>query len=184
MASRGKDKEVVMTSIVDRPKEVPDIRQETPKGPSSGLRIAVVILSILVLGLGAWIIYDYTQDTALAPSAEITQLVDEYSAAWNNYDGEAFLATTRAGYTFTSNLAGTFDRDDQQDVIENILPARAWEVEWLDDPIAVGDGPWWYVSIPSRVSTLPNDVMDGISVLTVVDSDGTYLVTQHIFTGR
>jgi hypothetical protein len=185
LASKGgKDKEAIMTTSIDRSKTVADSGQETLERRNRGLEIAVVILTILVLGLGAWIIYDYTQGSAFAPSAEIEQLVDDYHDAWNNYDGEAFLATTREGYTFTSSAAGTFDRAEQLDVIEKTLPSYDWEVERLDDPMVIGDGPWWYVSFPVQTSDNLRDSINGMTVLTVVDFDGTYLVAGHVFIGR
>jgi len=173
-----------MTNVIDRSESDTDSGQETSGRRSQSLRPAVAILTILVLGLGAWIIYDYIQDTAFAPNAEIAQLVEEYTDAWNNYDGEAFLATTREGYTFTSSLAGVFDRTEQLAVIEEMLPSYEWEVQALDEPTVVGTGPWWYVSFPVRISSNLSDSIDGITVLTVVDFDGEYLVASHAFDGR
>ena len=172
-----------MTTMIDRSETVADPGHEKLERRSRSLGVTVVILTILVVGMGAWIIYDYTQDTALAPNAEISQLIEDYQTAWNDYDGEAFLATTREGYTFTSSAAGMFDRTEQLDIIENTLPSYDWNVEFLSDPVAVGDGPWWYVTIPSRTSDNLRDSIDGIAVLTVVEQDGTYLVIRHIFEG-
>lgn len=171
-----------MTTMTDRSDTVADSGQETLERRIRSLWIAVMILGALVLGLGAWLIYDYTQDSALAPSAEIAQLVEDYTNAWNDYDGEAFLATTREGYTFTSN-AGTFDRTEQLYAIENTLPKYEWRVEPLLDPIAVGDGPTWFISLPNETSDNIRDLVEGVTVLTVVDRDGDYLVTRHIFVG-
>lgn len=171
-----------MTAMIDQSETVADPRQETLERPTRGLWIAIVILGVLVLGFGAWIIYDYTQDSALAPGAEIEQLVEDYTDAWNSYDGEAFLATTQEGYTFTSN-AGTFDRTEQLFNIENVLPELAWQVESLYEPLAVGDGPRWFVTVPSETSDNVRDFVEGVSVITVVERDGTYLITGHIFIG-
>jgi len=171
-----------MTTMIDRPDTGVDSGHETLERRIRRLWLTVVILGVFLLGFGAWIIYDYTQDSALAPSAEIAQLVDDYTNAWNDYDGEAFLATTQAGYRFTSN-AGTFDRTEQLFVIENTLPEVEWRVEALADPMAVGDGPTWFITIPNETTDNIRDFIEGVSVLTVVDRDGTYLVTGHIFIG-
>lgn len=173
-----------MTTMVDKPDPAVDSRQSSAEKRVEQLRTAVWLLGILVVVLGAWIVYDYSQDTALAPTPEISDLIDDYVAAWNNYDGEAFLALTREGYTYTSNMAGTFDRDEQLDVIENTLPSQSWSAELLGDPVMVGDGPWWHVAMPVRITSMLSDVMDGTCMLTVYDADGTYLITRHIFNGR
>jgi hypothetical protein len=145
----------------------------------------VVILTILVLGLGAWVIYDFAQESALAPTSEIRELVDDYTAAWNEYDGEAFLATTRADYTFTSNITGTFDRDEQLQVIENTLPAAAWQVEMLEEPVVVGDTPWYYASFPVEIEATLRGSRQGVSVLAIYETgDGELLVTNHVYAGR
>ncbi|MEA1903000.1 MAG: hypothetical protein U9N56_05675 [Actinomycetota bacterium] len=149
------------------------------------LRPVVVILAILVLGLGAWVIYDFGQESALVPTSEIRELVDDYTAAWNEYDGEAFLATTRAGYTFTSNITGTFDRDEQLQFIENTLPASAWQVEMMEAPVMVGDTPWYYVSFPVQIEGTLRGSRQGVSVLAIYETlDGELLVMNHVYAGR
>ena len=159
--------------------------RETVERQGRALRLAVVILSILVFALGAWVIYDFVQESAMAPTSEIRELVDDYTAAWNEYDGEAFLATTRSGYTFTSNITGTFDRDEQLEVIENTLPESAWQVEMLDEPVVVGDGPWYYVSFPVEIEATLRGTRQGVSLLAIYESlDGEFLVMDHVYAGR
>lgn len=161
------------------------IRRPPPETPRRGLGPAVGILAIVVIALGAWIIYDFLQGPTLAPAAEVGQLVDDYTAAWNEYDSEAFLETTRQGYTFTSSAAGTFDRDEQALIIETTLSANAWQVRMLEDPIVVGDGPWYHVSFPVEIESLLRGTRQGLSVLTVYETlDGDLLVTDHVYTGR
>jgi hypothetical protein len=169
-----------MTTATDRPVDVRETKPEAER--TRRPTIWLIVLSILVLGMGAWIIYDYSQDTALAPGPDMAELIDDYVGAWNDYDGEAFLETTRAGYTFSA-YGQTFDRDDQLSNIENSLSARAWHVELLDDPLVIGDGPWYFVSFPGEITENLFDVTHGMSVLTLVEADGGYLVTSHTFTG-
>lgn len=135
--------------------------------------------------VGAWIIYDFVQDSAFSPTSEISELVDDYVAAWNEYDGEAFLNTTREGYTFTSNITGTFDRDQQLYAIENTLPGRGWQMEILDDPIVVGRSPWYFVSFPAQRKATLGGLNEGVIVLNVYETDeGELPVADHIYTGR
>lgn len=169
-----------MTTITKKPDRVVATHRKEPstRGPTAW----IIVLSMLVVGMGAWIVYDYTQDTALAPPAEMDQLIDDYIAAWNDHDGEAFMETTRAGYTFNSGGV-TYDRDGQLANIEGILPQRDWHVELLDDPLVVGDGPWYHVSFPVEITENLFDATHGVNILTLIESDGGYLVTQHTFSG-
>lgn len=161
------------------------VRQPPPVTPSPTLGPVVGILAIVLVVLGAWIIYDFVQESALAPAAEISELVDDYVAAWNEYDGESFLETTRQGYTFTSSAAGTFDRDDQAQIVETDLRASAWQMTMLDDPLVVGDGPWYYVSFPVEIEAMLTGARQGMSVLTVYETqDGDVLVMNHMYVGR
>ena len=169
-----------MTATVERPEKVADTSRA---GGPTGLRITVLILAILALGMGAWIIYDYVQDSALTPNAEMSELIDDYTAAWNEYDSEAFLAATRDGYVFTSNTSGVFDRDEQAAVIDE-LGTYSWQVTILDDPLVVGDGPWFYASFPVEIESTLSDVAQGVSMLTIFEMDGEMLVTAHVYNGR
>ena len=169
-----------MTATVERPEKVADTSRA---GGPVGLRITVMILLVLTLGMGAWIIFDYIQDSALTPSAEMSELIDDYTAAWNEYDSEAFLASTREGFTFTSNTSGTFDRDEQADAIGD-LGVYSWQVSILDDPVAVGDGPWYHVSFPVEITSTLSDVTHGVTMLTILEVDDRLLVTAHVFNGR
>ena len=165
--------------------ETAEVRRVTPERHVRSLRIPLFILATLVLAMGAWIIYDFVQESALAPTPEISELVDDYMAAWNEYDGEAFLATTREGYTFRSNISGTFDRDEQLHAIDYTLASLGWQAEILDDPIVVGSGPWYYVSVPVQRESILGGVNEGMYALEVYQTDGgELLVTKHIYTGR
>ena len=149
------------------------------------LRWVVVMLAIVVVALGVWIVFDFSQEAALSPNAEISQLVEDYTAAWNEYDGDAFLATTREGYVFTSNISGVFDRDAQFEVIRADLPATAWSVKMLEDPTVVGLGPWYYVSFPVETETILQGERQGMTILTVYEADdGNFYVIDHLYAGR
>lgn len=167
-----------MTTMIERPETVAlDQRLETLDRRNRNLGVTVVILGILVLALGAWIAYDYSQESVVAASSEMTQLLDDYTAAWNDYDGAAFLALTTEGYRFTSAGGMEFFRADQATEIESTLPSFAWQVEKLGDPVVTGDGPW-YVAVPNETTTNIRDAQ-GVSIITVVDIDGTLKVASH-----
>ncbi len=170
-----------MTTMIDSEETGAVPRLETMERRTRGLGIAVVILAGLVLALGAWIIYDISQGASTAPSAEMTQLLDDYDSAWNNYDAEAFLALTTAGYRFTSAGGSEFRRVDQASEIETRLPMFTRQFENLGEPIVTGHGPW-YVSTPVHTTTNIREA-EGISILTVVDIDGVLQVSDHRIIG-
>ncbi len=170
-----------MTTMIESEETVAVPRLETMERRNRGLGIAIVVLAILVLALGAWTIYDFSQGAATAPSSEMTQLLDDYDTAWNNYDGEAFLALTTAGYKFTTAGGREFRELDQAFAIGNTLPMFAWRFENQGEPIVTGHGPW-YVSTPIQTTTNIREA-DGHSILTVVDIDGVLQVSDHRIIG-
>ncbi|MEE9177250.1 MAG: hypothetical protein V3U46_02355 [Acidimicrobiia bacterium] len=170
-----------MTTMIESEETVAVPRLETMERRNRGLGLAVVILAILVLALGAWTIYDFSQGAATAPSAEMTQFLDDYDTAWNNYDGEAFLALTTAGYKFTTAGGREFRELDQAFTIGTTLPMFAWQFENLGEPIVTGHGPW-YVSTAIQTTTNIREA-DGHSILTVVDIEGVLQVSDHRIIG-
>lgn len=170
-----------MTTMIDSKETVTAPRLETVERRTRRLGLTVVILTILVVALGAWIIYDFTQGAATAPTAEMTQLVDDYTTAWNDYDGEAFLALTTPGYRFNGAGGQEFNQTDQAIELESTYPQFAWQVENTGDSIVVGVGPW-YVSTPIHTTNNVREA-DGVSIMTVVDIDGVLLVRDHIVIG-
>lgn len=170
-----------MTTAIDRPEAVADPRLETTEERRGGLGVAVVILTVIVVILGAWILYDYSQRSATAASPEMVQLLDDYTTAWNDHDAEAFLALTTEGYVFTAPGGMEFNRADQGSQLETTLPAFTWQVEELGDPIMVGSNPYY---VAKGIHTVTNiREADGISILTVEDIDGTLKVARHIIVG-
>lgn len=173
-----------MTDTLQRPDRV-DLAATTPPQRERTFRSWVVALTLVVLGLGTWIVFDLVQEASLTPSSDVSKVIDDYTEAWNQYDGAAFLATTRAGYVFSSSTSGENDRDDQLAVIESVLPARSWQVRILAEPIVVGDGPWYYVSFPVEIETSLQGSRQGMSVLTIYHTDNDqYLVSYHRYIGR
>lgn len=141
-----------MTTMIDSKETVVAPGPETVERRTRGLGLGVVILTNLVLAMGAWIIYDFNQGAATAPTSEMSQLVDDYTTAWNDYDGEAFLALTTPGHRFERAGGCVFNQTEQAVQLESTYPQFAWQVENMGPSIAVGEGPW-YVSTPIQATT-------------------------------
>lgn len=176
-----------MTTLTDREEKTrtgTEVEQGQSGRPDRGNRTMTVIaiaLAVALVGLGAWVIIDRSSTSETAPSDDIAQLWDDYTAAWNNSDADAFLELTTPDYTFVTEQ-GTTTVDDQADVI-NRLGAYGWNVTPVGDEAMAGDGPW-YVSQVNLVDYSPSAApVEGLSVLTIVDDDGVLRVSNHTFFG-
>jgi hypothetical protein len=176
-----------MTTLTDqeqnttRATDVHEGRTGRPDRGNRTLKAIIIALVAALVGLGAWVIVDRTSTSDTAPSDDVAQLWSEYTDAWNDYDGEAFLALVTPTYTFV-NGNSTTNAESQARAIENASTVD-WHVTMLGDPTMAGDGPW-YVSKVNQVemSSLP-DPIEGISVLTIVDVGGQLKVANHTFYG-
>jgi hypothetical protein len=175
-----------MTTLTDREEtttqtEVHEGQTTHPDGGNRTLKAIVIALTIALVSLGAWVITDRSSTPETALSDDVAQLWDDYTDAWNNYDGAAFLALVTPDYTFVTEVGST-DAALQATYI-NRLGTYDWHASSIGERVMAGDGPW-YVSQVNRVeqSTWP-DPVEGISVLTIIDDGGVLRVTNHTFFG-
>lgn len=145
-----------------------------------GLTITVIVLAVALLGLGAWTIYDYATGSDMAVPGEIETLLDDYATAWNDYDSAAFLALVTDDYTFESLGQVTSAEEEAAGIAQ--LGLDDWGVEPTGDRIMAGDGPNYFVAQSNRVTSSVSDY-EGISLYTIVERDGVYLISHHSFTG-
>lgn len=170
-----------MTATLTRPETVVEEQLELVSQRSRGLWVALAILAIAVLGLGTWIVVDMFRSSEVTPSGEIASLLDDYTAAWNEYDGDAMLELTTPGFTFTAAGGMKLDRADTATHVANELPAHRFSMERPGFPVMMGDGPW-YVAMPVHTTTNIREA-DGIAILTIMNQGDTYLVVRHTVTG-
>jgi len=176
-----------MTTLTDREGKsttgtgVDPGRTGHPDRGNRTLKAIVIALTVALVGLGSWVIIDHSSTSDTAPSDDVAQLWNDYTDAWNNYDGDAFLALVTPGYTFV-NGQSTTNAESQARSIANASTVD-WHVTMVGEPIMAGDGPW-YVSQANRIemSSLPAP-LEGISVLTIVDVGGVLKVANHTFYG-
>ncbi len=176
-----------MTTLTDREEktttgtEVDQTRSEHPDRGNRTLKAIVIALAVALVGLGAWVIIDRSSTPATAPSDDVAQLWDDYSDAWNSYDGDAFLELVTPDYTFVSER-GTTTATDQASEIDR-LGAFGWSVTPVGERLMAGDGPWYVTQVNLVENSTGSGPVEGISVLTIVDDGGVLRVSNHTFFG-
>lgn len=174
-------KENDMTSTLD----YPQIETLDTKAGNRRFITAIGVLVVAVLALGAWVVYDQISEQETAAPAEVRDFLDEYHAAWNNYDGAAFLALTTEDYVFDSGGA-VFDRDAMATTISGSGRAQNFTSEIIGDPVISGDGPTYYVAVVNRLdsSLYTTDIeRGGISTFVLVDGEDGLRMGAHHFVG-
>lgn len=176
-----------MTTLTDREEktttgtEVDSSQSGHPDRGNRTLKVIVIALAVALVGLGAWVIIDRSSTPATAPSDEIAQVWDDYTDAWNNYDGDAFLEITTDDYTFVSEM-GTASATSQAASI-NGMGRYDWQVTPVGERVMAGDGPWFVTQVNRVQDSTMTEPVEGISVMTIVDDGGVLRVANHTFYG-
>ena len=151
------------------------------------LTIAAMVLALALVGLSAWVVYDMTTAPETAVTAEIEELLDDYIAAWNSYDGEAFLELLTDDYVLDmvgASAAATQPASDASELV-NSLDAFEWSVAVIGERIMAGDGPWYVSEVEHFAGPDYGPAgADGVSTLTIVDDGGTLKVARHAYVGN
>lgn len=148
-----------------------------------GLTIAVVVLTVITLGLAGWLAYLMLAPQENALSDDVAQVVEEYGDAWNNYDVAAFQGLVSADYEFYYAPGEPAQGAEQTAAtIGTELKSRGWAVEAQGPAQMIGDEYTVTVSQISIVSyTDGSSTKEGVSVLTLVKEDGTWKVQQQVW---
>ncbi len=164
-----------MTALTDRPPhEAPEVGRLRRKNRL--LAVTLVVVVVAMVGLGAWILFDYDSSEA-APPAEVLEVIRGYEEAVTTNNAQLAESITTEDFTrpyVLYPLGGLviFDEADMSraDVIRELTYGEGWS-EWVVSPIgearAVGEGPW-HVSVPTSFS-LKGNAWEGISLYTIVD---------------
>ncbi|MBT8193347.1 MAG: hypothetical protein KJP22_08100 [Acidimicrobiia bacterium] len=142
---------------------------------------ALVILAMAVMGLGAWLISDVVaSDDLTTVPAEVDAALETYNAAWLETNRAAFLDATTEEYTFASDQ-GTYGQASQASQV-GVLAYFEFE---LFERVIMGDGNPYYVASEQRVRFASAGTWyDGVSIVTLVETDGTWKVAQHTWVGE
>ena len=122
-------------------------------------------------------------DSSSTVPDDVETLLDAYTQAWTDHDGEAFLAVVTDDYRQISDN-GELDATEQAAGIQAGASFN-FTAEAQGDQIGAGDGPY-YVAQGNLLKGggFPDDGVVGISTFTVVDDGGTLKVSEHVFVGE
>jgi len=134
------------------------------------------ILAVAVVGLGVWLIAEVTSGDGASLPDEAQLVLDDYAAAWENHDRDAFIATTTDDYQFVSN-GRAFSRSQQS---ASISYPGLFRVE-VNERMVEGDGPY-YVAQSSTVY-VGDTPHPGQSTLVIAEIDGAWKVQLHQWAG-
>ena len=137
----------------------------------------VGLLTVAVVGLGAWLAFDTSGNGADVPS-EVLATVDGYVDALNDGTIDEMLAFTTARYEF-ENQGYTFSADEMR---ANFTLAQTQQLRVdMTDRMATGDGPY-YVST-SDAAQRGGVIFEGISTFTIVEENGEWKIARHYYVG-
>jgi len=155
--------------------------------------ILVVLLAAALASLGGCAISDTTTNRETAVTAEIDQIFDDYITAFNNYDLEAVEAVLdddymiyETGWHRTASVSTPPYPIDRESLLELTgLTFQIEETQWerLGEAIMTGDDPWLVsqvIHITTNNSLYPNGI-EGVSILTIIDENGTLKVAREVF---
>ena len=119
-----------MTATMARPDTGDRVDQLTRT--NRGLTIAVVVLAVLALGLGAWAIWQTTagDDAAAAPDG-VSAVPDAWFAALEQGDNSVLDLYATGGF----HQSGT-ERYFGDDIV-GTLSGAGWTSEWITDPYVI-----------------------------------------------
>ncbi len=147
--------------------------------------VVIVVLAIALVGLVAWMTLAMRPNSPNAAPPEIVQLMEDYSAAWNAYDGNALETLVTDDYRFHS---ATLDYGIAN-VRGSLLPFMTG-VDWH----LTSGGPYYAVEgdstgtwlVSSEGSTITRGGLDYAQMgmwEIVTSSEGTLLVADHYAAG-
>jgi hypothetical protein len=181
-SSGTREKENAMSTTLDTPQV--DYKLEDAYRTNRWLIAAVVVLAIAVVALGAWVVADLVSTSEAEIPAEIATLLEDYTATWNDYDGDAFLGYVRETDFVHSSYGGTYNAAQTAILIEG-WEVYGFQVEVAGESLYVGDGGINYVVQPVRITSDANpDGASGFAITTVTEFgvDG-WMVIGHEYVG-
>ena len=168
--------------------EAADRQAESARQQNRGLRIAVVVLALCALGLGAVVIRDVVSGDDAAVPEEITQLLEEFETAYDTNDGDLFRSIISEDYFLTDEFYQPGDRTPNYTVAgPDYVGVRGvetygWQVERLGEPIVTGDGPW-FVAVGEKWTEPPFTDTVGTATYTNVTENGAMKIAKYYWAG-
>lgn len=147
---------------------------------SRGLTIAVTILAVIAVVLGGWLAYELqrTDETALTP--EVQAVMDDYHAAWNAYDADAFSAVVTSDYRFYQNLGRTVRTAEETAAwMTDVLPGYEFAVEPIGPYQMVGGEQSAQVTSTDRYTSRGGSRATGTSMYWLINDGGAWKIQTH-----
>lgn len=115
---------------------------------------------------------------------ELRAVADEYLRSYEDRDSDAFLAIVTDDYRFVDDQGQVQPRAQARD-IESVLDQIDWGIELLSEYVMTGTDPYT-VEFDNRITAniYPSTGRVGTSTLTIVNDDGTFNVSRHVYRGE
>ena len=180
----------MMTTLEDRNQQADAPLLDTLHRRNRALIIAVTISSVALLVLAAWVIYDLSTGSDSKTNAEITRLLDDYTAALGPGETDAWNPGAFQGLVtddfaveerYYRQFGDTLARHDDVLALDEISVSSTWQLREASDSLVTGDGPW----VAARVDNWGDSKSDGwgIGVFVIVDDNGTLKVAEKYWVG-
>lgn len=149
--------------------ESPERRARRTNGALLGI---IVILSAALIGAGAWALAGPRAATADLP-AGAQEALDGYREAWAGFDGGTAMSFATPGYAFVTS-GNALDAAMMADRIHYATVAGRVTTEPEQEMVSGGGSTYHVVQ-----TELGDGLPAGVSVITLVEIDGTWKVSRH-----
>lgn len=144
------------------------------------------VLAVVVVALGAWIVYDAV--TEPAPPSDVEAAIEDFLAAYADQDETAMRDAATNDFTLLYDVYGLDPQNSDQvtrietisDDLDGVIGIGfkfGWDNEITGDSIATGEEPW-IVSQP-EAWYLGSRVYEGMATYVVVDEGGDKKVLSY-----
>jgi len=152
--------------------------------------VVIVVLSIALVGLIAWMTLAMRPNSPTAAPPEIQQLMEDYVAAFNDYDADALEALVTDNYQMQGNLAdGSLSwANDMESLRSSFLPMLQgwdWRNHYEGPYYAVGSDSTMFVSSEGGRMTAtgsydyPDGDKDSVSLFRIVKVGDEWKIADH-----
>ncbi len=157
------------------------------EGRNRFLVITVIVMTVALVGLGTWVIYD---QATTGVDGEIQQVLDDYLAAWGARDEAAVRSVTTEDFVINEYIyhddpirgfgLSEHIRGDIDSVVWQGFNS-VWTIEQVGDPIVTGEGPWFVSVEENWEGTAARE--EGQANYTIVEVDGVLKIANHYWAG-
>ncbi|MGI9608812.1 MAG: hypothetical protein ACR2NL_00815 [Acidimicrobiia bacterium] len=179
MATAGRNGGTAMTATTERPSV--DDRTHHLASRNRALTIAVVILAILAIGLGAWAVYQATSgpDELSAPN-EVMSMTDDWLESIRQSNGSVTDLYVQGGY----HLYGS-DKFEGEQIARHLGGAEGQTEtgthEWTAEPTVMVAGEDRWVVVRPMVITNNSSSESVLSFEIIQMNDGSYKIVHSVW---